>query len=263
MIRILKIYPALLHAYWQRALVYRGAFVIWVASTIFPLVMMTIWMGMAQGGRINGYGAVDFAGYYLATLLVRRITGCGIVQDLEDLVRTGELAAYLVKPLGVAHYFFARVTTQRVVAVGFLAVPVGVGMLLTPGLQFDLGPANLLLFVIACGVGLLFEFITQYFIGGLSFWIVQARGINIAYSFVKMFFGGYLAPLALFPPSLQSILRWLPFQSSIGLPVDILAGRAPAPVALIAVCGLWVLLLGGLAWQLWRAGIRTYSAVGA
>lgn len=265
MIRILRIYPSLLRAYWARARAYRGAFVIWAVSAMFPLVMMSVWIALAQEGSINGYGAADFAGYYLGAILVRRITGCGIVQYLEDLVRTGELAVYLLKPLGVVHHLFARVLTMRVVAVGFLVIPVGLGVLLTPGRQFDLSPFNLLLFGAACAVGLLFEFILQYLIGGLSFWIVQARGIDVAFSFVKLFFGGYLMPLALFPAGAQVVLRWLPFQSSIGLPMDILTGRLPATAAaaLIGICALWVLLLMALAQQVWRAGLKSFSAVGA
>ena len=96
--RALKAYPALLRAYWERAVTYRAVFVIALLNAAFPLVMMAIWIGMAQDGPVAGYTAVDFASYYLSAILVRRATGVGIMQDAERMVRTGELSVYLIRP---------------------------------------------------------------------------------------------------------------------------------------------------------------------
>ena len=98
MMRTLRIYPALLRAYWYRALMYRAVFVIWIINASFPLVMMSIWVGLAQSGNISGYSAADFIAYYLAAILVRRVTAVGIVQDLENLVRTGESSPLPPRP---------------------------------------------------------------------------------------------------------------------------------------------------------------------
>jgi ABC-type uncharacterized transport system permease subunit len=50
-----------------------------------------------------------------------------------------------------------------------------------------------------------------------------------------------------------------------GLPADIAIGRVHGPRILVE-CGYevgWVALLIGLAMALWRAGLRSYTAVGA
>jgi ABC-2 type transport system permease protein len=265
MIRTLKIYPALLRAYWQRTLVYRAVFLVWIVNAAFPLVMMSIWVGLSQGSPIAGYSAADFVGYYLGAILVRRITGCGIVYDLENLVRTGELSVHLLRPMGVVHHFVARVLTARVINVPLLAVPVAIGVLLTPGAQFNLSPANLLVFGLACVVGFAFEFLSQYLIGGLSFWTTQAHGVQAAFNLAKSFLGGYIVPLALFPAGLQRLLQLLPFQSVVALPVEVLTGRVGPAEALprLLVCTLWVVVIGLGARLLWRSGVRSYSAVGA
>ncbi len=265
LLRALKAYPPLMRAYWARALIYRAVFALSIMTAAFPLVMMSIWIGLAQAGPINGYGPADFAGYYLAAILVRRITGCAIAPDVEHLVRTGELSAYLVRPLGVAHFLFARVLTSRVMSVGVLVIPIAVAVWLTPGAQFDLRPLNLALFSVACALGLLFEFLAQYLIGSLSFWIVQVRGVESAFAFVKLFLGGYVVPLALFPASVQAVALGLPFQISVGLPVEILIGAAPPEqaAARMAVCAVWIGLMAVAARVVWRTGLRSYSAVGA
>lgn len=265
MLRTLKIYPALLRAYWHRTIIYRAVYIVWFINTAFPLVMMAIWISLAQGGPIRGYGAADFAAYYLAAILVRRITGLGIVADMENLVRTGELSIYLVRPLDVMHHFMARILASRLVGIPLVGIPVALAVLLTPGVRFNLQPLNLALFVLACTVGLAFEFLAQYFIGGLSFWITQAHGVGAAYQLARSFLGGYIVPLAMFPAGLQGLLQLLPFQVSMALPVEVLTGRAPPEAALarLGLCCAWTLALAICARLLWRAGLRSYSAVGA
>jgi ABC-2 type transport system permease protein len=265
MLRTLKIYPALLRAYWHRSIIYRAAYVVWIVNASFPLVMMAIWISLAQGGPIQGYSATDFVGYYLAAILVRRITNCGIVGDLENLVRTGELSIYLLRPVNVVHYFVARMLSSRLVGIPLIGIPVIIAVLLTPGAQFNLHLLNVALFVLACIAGFMFEFLAQYFIGGLSFWITQAHGVGAAYQLAKSFLGGYVVPLAMFPASLQGLLQLLPFQASMALPVEVLTGRITPEVALlrIGVCCTWIVILALCVRLLWRAGLRSYSAVGA
>ena len=150
-------------------------------------------------------------------------------------------------------------------SVGVLIVPVAVAAWLVPGTQFDLSPANLAWFAAACALGLLFEFLSQYLIGSLSFWIVQAQGVSAAFAFVKLFFGGYIVPLALFPEGLQAVVRWLPFQISVAVPVEILTGAAtPEQAAFrMGVSAAWIGLMALAARWVWRSGLRSYSAVGA
>ncbi len=258
--RTLRIYPVLLRAYWHLATAYRAVYVAWVVNTSFPLVMMAIWVGLAQGGPVQGYGAADFAAYYLAAVVVRRVTNCGIVADVEDLVRTGALSVYLVRPLDVVHHLAARVLASRLVG-----VPVAIAVLLTPGVRLDLRPPSLALFALACAAGLAFEFLAQYLIGGLSFWVTRAHGVGAAYQLAKSFLGGYVVPLAMFPPGLRGLLQLLPFQASMALPVEVLTGRAAPEAALarLGLCCAWTLALVVCARLLWRAGLRSYSAVGA
>lgn len=263
--RLLTIYPALLRAYWERALVYRAVFVVSVMSAMFPLALMAIWIGMAQDGPMAGLNAGDFAGYYLAAILVRRLTGVSTVQETENMVRTGNLSGYLLKPLGVIHHIMARTLMERILMVAILLAPVAVGVLAAPGRQFNLQWGNLALFASACALGFLFEFYAQFAIGGLSFWLVQIYGMNAVFVFVKSFLGGYIVPLALMPAPLERALRWLPFQSGVALPVEILTGLAPPDQIIfgLAISAVWTALAAGFAWLVWRQGLRSYSAVGA
>lgn len=265
MIRTLRVYPVLLRAYWQRALIYRAVLLVWIVNAAFPLVMMAIWISLAQDGPIGGYNSRDFVAYYLAAILVRRITGCGIVQDFENLVRTGELSAYLLRPMDIIHHFLARTLTSRALNMPVIAFPIVLVALLVPGQQFDSRFFNIVAFGVSCVIGFAFEFAMQYVIGELSFWISQAHGVNAVFILAKSLLGGYIIPLALFPSEMQAVLHLLPFQSGVALPVEILTGRASPDRILfgLLISALWVFLMGLAGRVLWRLGLRSYTAVGA
>ncbi len=263
--RLLRIYPALLRFAWKRAAAYRAVFVVALMNAAFPLVMMAIWVKLADDGPIADFRAEDFVGYYLAAVLVRRLTAVGITADLERLIHTGELSPHLLRPLHVGHVYLARALAGRGFITILTALLVGVGVWVTPGAQFDLRASALLSFAVACGVGLMFEFFVQFAIGSLAFWITQVQGVSAAFQFIKAFLGGYIVPLALFPGELGRWLVWTPFPISVALPVEILTGRVAEEqaIARLAVGIGWTLLMMVGASLIWRRGLRAYSAVGA
>lgn len=263
--RLVRLYPALLRFAWERARAYRAVLVLSLMNAVFPLVMMAIWIELAREASINGFKRGDFVGYYLGAVLVRRITAVGIVADLERLIHTGELSPYLLRPVHIVHVFLTRALAGRGFIVGVVALAVGLGAWLTPGPQFDLSPVNLGLFAAACSIGLLFEFFTQFAIGGLAFWFTQVQGFSAAFQYVKAFLGGYIVPLALFPLGAGAWLPWLPFAISLALPVEILTGQATLTnsITRLTLGMAWTGLVGLLAAWIWKHGLRVYSAVGA
>lgn len=266
-LRELKAYPALLRAYWARALEYRFQAILWFLVGTYPLVMMAVWISIAQGrdGTVGGYAINDFIGYYLAVAVVKRFTHVWILDDFEDGVRKGELSPYLLRPMDFIHHILTRVFTARlmqVIVAGLIALVV---VLLVPGQQFHFMLPNTLFFLMALAVGFGFEFCLQYLVGCSAFWTTQASRIFDVVFFVKSFFGGFVVPLAMLPPALQTLARWLPFQSAVGLPAEILIGRTTTAQALMGV-GIslaWSLLITLIARRVWFRGLKSYSAVGA
>jgi ABC-2 type transport system permease protein len=263
--RTLKTYPVLLRAYFARALEYRFQALLWLLWGASPLVMLAVWLTMVQDGPIRGYDANAFIGYYLGITWMRRVTYLWVLDMIEQRIRSGELSAYLLRPLNMAHHLLAHAIAYHLVQAVVTGIVIGGIALLVPGQQFDLHPLNLLLFTLAVSVGFLFEFLVQYIVGALAFWTTQVANIFGAVFYIKTLLGGFVVPMALFPPPLRDVLRWLPFQSSVALPVEILIGRmAPTQALLgIGVSAAWVVLMAFGATFIWRSGLRSYSAVGA
>ncbi len=264
--RWIKVYPTLLRAAWARALEYRGQMIIWILSSVLPLVMLLVWLTIAdeEGGPVGGYSPTDFISYFLAVVFMRRMVGVWIIWDLDIQIRKGELSPQLLKPLDPVHHYFTRILAHRPLQVILVGPPIALAAWLM-GAQYELSFANLFFILLAILGATLIEFFAQMVIGAMAFWITQAVSLAEAWFYVRMFFSGYIVPIDLFPTAVSTALLYLPFRYMLSLPVEILLGRLS--LAEIGQAFLiqytWAFLLFLLYSFLWQRGLRQYSAVGA
>jgi ABC-2 type transport system permease protein len=264
--RWLKTYPTLLKAYYARAIEYRGQIIIWILSSILPLIMMMVWLTVSaqQGGSIGGYDAAGFISYYLMVVLFRRLTGVWIIWDMDHDIREGALSAQLLKPLNPVHHYFTRVLASKPLQVILVLPPIIVASLLL-GAKYDLSPLSLLLTLIAAFGGLLIEFFVQLLIGITAFWITQAIAIAEVWFWARSFLSGWIIPLAVFPAALLGPLTYLPFRYVLSFPIEIILGRLPFDqIALgFGIEAIWIAVFLVVFRLMWRRGLKLYGAVGA
>src|SRR4051794_2654043 len=154
MLRLARIYRALIHASWAKAVEYRAQVVLWVLTGIFPLVMMAVWLAVvAEAGPITGWGRSDFISYYVGAALVNQLTGAWVLWDWDDDIRQGTLSLKLLKPLDPVHHFISDMAGWKLFAVAVFVPLVGLVAWLSPEIQFPLAPGRLLLFGLACLAG--------------------------------------------------------------------------------------------------------------
>lgn len=261
----LRAYPTLLRIYWARTLEYRVQILIWILSGVVPLVMLAVWLSIAQEGPVGSFDAGTFVGYYLAAIFLRRMTGVWIIWDLDRDIRTGGLSARLLRPLHPMHYDLARTLASRPLQAFLVGPPIALALYLYPDPQLDLSLINLLRVVTATFMALLLEFFFQYAIGLTAFWTSQAVAFHEVWFFIKALGSGYVIPLALMPEGIQQLLRWTPFPLVLSFPLEMLLGRLPPERIAqgFAGQGLWLALAIALVALLWRLGIRRYEAFGA
>ncbi len=85
---------------------YRAAIFIWMIGHVLePLVFMIVWSAvtLSRGGLVGGFGAGDFAAYFLVLMLVNHATYTWIMYEFEYRVRHGDLSFLLLRPLHPIH----------------------------------------------------------------------------------------------------------------------------------------------------------------
>ncbi len=259
-----KAFPTLMKVGFSEAVAYRAEMLVWVLATTMPLVMMALWTAVARDAPIGRFGEGEFIAYFLATFIVRQLTGSWAAWQMNFEIRQGTLSMRLLRPLSpivawaVEH--LAAIPLRLVVA-----IPIAVIMLATVGGgQLPSTALGWLMWVAAVMGGWAITFLVGICIGCLSFFMEQSLKIMDVWLALYFVFSGYLIPVELFPGALRELVDWLPFRYQIGLPVELLTSRHEVGEAAGMLLRQWGLVFGfaALAWALWRSGLKRFAAYG-
>lgn len=97
--RTLRAVPTLMRIGIAETVAYRAEFLVWILTSTLPLVMLGLWTSVAREAPFRGYGSEDFVAYYLATLIIRNLTGSWVAWQLSEEIRMGVLSMRLLRPI--------------------------------------------------------------------------------------------------------------------------------------------------------------------
>jgi ABC-2 type transport system permease protein len=256
--------PALFRVGFAEAVAYRGEFLVWMLSTTMPLIMLALWTAVARDAPLGRFGQKEFVAYFLATFIVRQLTGSWVAWEMNFEIRHGTLSRRLLRPihpmLAYAVQNLAAQPLRLVVAIPIAAIWLGtVGSAALPR-----DPAIWLAFALAMVGAWLVTFLNSFAIGSLAFYMESSLKIMEVWLTLFFVFSGYLIPVELFPPVIRGVVDWLPFRFQLGLPVELLTGAHDRGAALALLGRQWgwaaIMLVGSTA--LWRRGLRRFAAYG-
>ena len=256
--------PTLLKVGFAEAVAYRAEMLVWILATTMPLVMMALWTAVARDAPIGRFGERDFVAYFLATFLVRQLTGSWAAWQINFEVRQGTLSMRLLRPLSpivawaVEHLAYMPLRFA-------VALPIAAVMLVAIGVdKLPSSAAMWSVWVLAVIGGWLITFLAGVLLGTLSLFMESSLKLMDVWLAAFFVFSGYLIPIELFPRWLERVTDWLPFRYQIGLGVEILTSRYDLRGALGMLAAQWsyVLVLGVAASWVWRVGLRRFAAYG-
>jgi ABC-2 type transport system permease protein len=262
--RSLRVFRALVRAGATEAVAYRAEVVTWLLSTTMPLVMAAFFAALAAEAPVGRFGEREVGAYFLATFVVRTITGSFLSRRINAEIRDGTLSTRLLRPVHPLLAYTAETVgafPTRLVVV----IPASVALVVAfskDGLSHD--PAAYPLFAAALAGAWALSLLVSLVIGALAFYVDQSDKVMDAYLTGLFVLSGYLVPIELFPKGLRPALDWLPFRYQIGLPVEILVGAHPRGEALALLARQWAMVgvAAALARGLWRRGVARFAAYG-
>ena len=99
LLHTLRALPTMLRVGFAEALAYRAEFIVWVFAYTMPLIMLALWTEVARQAPVGRFGESEFRAYFLATLVVRMVTGAWVVWEMNTEVREGTLQRRLLRPV--------------------------------------------------------------------------------------------------------------------------------------------------------------------
>jgi ABC-2 type transport system permease protein len=262
--RTLRAIPTLLKVGFAEAVAYRAEFVVWLLSTNMPSVMLALWSAVARDAPVGRFGQQDFVAYYLATLVVRLMTGAWVIWEVNFEIRDGTLAFRLLRPIHPLVVYACENVAAMPLRL-LISLPIAATLLFTVGGEkLTTDPVLLGIFPLAVIGAWLITFLAMAAIGALAFLVDSAGSLFEVWLGLFGIFSGYLVPLELFPRWLEVLSRWLPFRYMLAFPVELIIGMTPREAALreLAIQWLFIGVLLVVVRSVWRVGLRRYAAFG-
>lgn len=259
-----RAFPTLLRVGLAEAVAYRAEMLVWVLATTMPLVMLALWSAVSQSGPIGRYGQAQFTAYFLATFIVRQLTGSWAYWEINFEVRNGTLAMRLLRPVHPLWAYAAEniaAMPMRVVVSLPVAV-VALGLVGRGWVTHD--PVLWALWAISLALAWFITLLVNLVIGCAAFFLDSSAKLMDLWGVFFFVLSGYLIPVDLFPSAVGRIVDWLPFRYQIGLPVELMTGghARAAAIALVTRQWAWAIVLLVLTSAAWRGGLRRFAAFG-
>jgi len=262
--RVLRAYPTLLRVGLASAVAYRAEFLVWMLATTMPLVMLAVMSAMAREAPVGPFDQHAFIAYYLATLIVRQMTGAWVAWEMVQEIKEGTLGLRLLRPIHpLVSYSAESLAALPMRAV--IALPITVAVLIhAAGKDITHDPVNVAIFVVGLAGAWALSFGVSAIIGTLGLYVGSSIAIWELWFGCFMLLSGYLIPLTLLPSWLAATARWLPFAYVQAFPVETLMGMRDRHAALggLAAQLAWAAIAWGVLLVLWKRGVKRFAAFG-
>lgn len=250
----------------KTSLAYRSSTIAGLAVVLLRIVLLTAVWTTVYGGQteVDGIPLPTLLTFItlgnLQLILMRPM----LVWYIQRRIHEGRIALDLVRPVP----FLGQLVAQQIGATVGLVPFVLIGALFAALLgQLDgpASPAAAVLYLTSLVLAYVISILIGLLMGLVAFWTVQSLGVGVIYEFASQFFGGALIPLAFFPQLLLGLARLLPFQALVSTPVSIYTGSISTSPDLVAAFGLqvfWVVTLALLVGWVWRYARRVVTVQG-
>ena len=253
----------------QNTFVYRWNFLFRAVFGLFPLLgMVFIWGAIfqAKGTGINNFSYESVVYYFLLVLVLDSLITPGddewqVAADIRD----GQMNAFLIKPVNYLVYRLALFVSNRLLyTLVTLPVVIVIFAMFHHYLVWPSSWGIWLLTIVSVLLAGSIQFLIAYSVALFAFWMLEiSTVVFIIYSF-EYFLSGHMFPIGFMPPSIQAVLRFLPFPYELYFPISIFMGQVNGTQLweglLIQFC--WVLIIAFGAHILWTQGLKRYQAVG-
>lgn len=254
-------YWAVLKARFQMLLQYRVAAVAGLGTQVFwGLIRVMIFAAFfrsavagSQPMTMEEVVTYVWLGQAMLLLVLWRVE-----PEMADMVRTGNVAYELLRPMDLYGLWFARSLAARTAPTLLRCIP----LFLLAFAFFDMQPPDSVASFCAWLLATSGAVILSATIGALLtitlLWTISGRGLQLLVTAGAWTFSGIVLPLPLFPDWAQPVLNVLPFRGLMDVPFRLYLGHLPptAVLGLLAHQATWVLLLTAFGRWLLARGTR-------
>jgi len=238
-----------------------------LTGPVFFLIQFFIWSAVfSVRDTVNGMTLDQILLYYGVVAMIGFLTFDFSDWELQDLVHSGKLVTFLLRPVSYRFYSISVKIGHRMLAFWIEVIPVYLIFYFLFGIKMV--PHHLGWFIVSITLSFIMVFLVNFCIGMSSFWLMRAQGVRRMFLLLKDVSAGVFIPLSFFPEVLQKVLFFLPFQFIAYVPNQVflgsyqLAGYSLSIPMIVGLQVVAVLIMWGVSEWLWRLGLNKFTGVG-
>ena len=244
-----QIFLALAKAGFRRYSTYRQATLAGIfTNSVFGFLRCYVLLAVTAGagGTVAGYQGAQLVAYVWIGQGMLATIGLWEDMGLATRIRTGEVVSDLLRPVHpIVAYLATDLGRASFAVLTRFAAPVVVGVI-----AFDFyAPRHLVTYPLAAlsvALAVVVCFGCRFIVQSTTFWLMDGRGPQIAWTIASGVLGGMYFPLRFLPSGVATTL-WLgtPFPSLMQTPLDIACERVTDARAagLVAIQLAWVVVI--------------------
>jgi ABC-2 type transport system permease protein len=248
----------------QDATAYRVEFLFEILGSAFvpAAIQWVLWYALFKKGGLTEVGGMDYRQmihYTFMSILFSQVRGGDHDFELAEMIRSGQLSNYLLRPVGVVEFVWIRGVAPRLFIAGIGLV---VGMI--SSFWLDLSPTRMFGAMLLALIGNIIHYQIGATLATASFIWEEAYSFLMVKNMLVSLLSGELIPLTLFPERLSWIWKSTPFYLYVFGPTQYALGNWTDTQFLqqLALSLAWM-VAGAIAIRLsWGIGIRRYLSLG-
>ena len=227
---------------------------------IILIVTGSLWRAAldANGGELGGYDKVGLLWYIAAAQAAQLGPRPRTIEEVGDEIGAGTVAVQMLRPVSVVGLRIASELGEAMLRVVVALLVAAVGLFLTVGAPHSAAAA--LLALPAALLGCTVSVTAQHAMGGIAFWLLDARATWFLWSKLVFLLGGLLIPLELLPAGIGNVAKVLPWAAMTYVPGRLASGDLD-PLLIVDQLA-WLAISAVLAAGVFALGERRLQVVG-
>ena len=248
----------------QDATAYRVEFLFEILGSAFvpAAIQWVLWYALFKIGgakEIAGMGYTDMIHYTMISLLFTQVRGGDHDFELAEMIRSGQLSNYLLRPVGVVEFVWLRGVAPRLF-IAALCLVAGIAL----EIHLGVSPVRMIGSMFMAILGNIIHYQLGAALATVSFLWEEAYSVLMVKNMAVSFLSGELLPLTLFPPSMQWIWKSTPFYLFVYGPTQFALGRWSTEMywQQIGISFAWIIGAFILIRVSWSLGTKRYLSLG-
>lgn len=233
-----------------------------ISKVIGIFIQIAFWYALYDNNiqiasRLGAISINDMLNYIVISMLLSTLIITPIGRLINDKIKTGEIAVDLMRPFNFILYMICETIGYNMVLFIFQFLPLLVLSLLAFKLHFP--PLNALgLFMVILMNGVLINFLLEYIVGILAFWLLVTWPLRMLLRSILKVFSGMWIPLWFFPEGLYRLSEFLPFRLIYYAPLSLFLEKISIQEGLHFLFHqiIWISVLLIVERMIWQVGIR-------